>query len=80
MSRIAAEQTVAAEWGLRCPACGRDDGLQIELRVWAALSVDGTELVDDHHDWDCKSRCRCSACTYIAEVRDFSIDHQPNQS
>lgn len=77
MSRT--EQTLAAEWGLRCPACGRDDSLEIELRVWAALSADGTELIDDHHDWDQQSSCRCTACSFTARVRDFSIDHQAKQ-
>lgn len=76
MSDRATPPTIASEWGLACPDCGQDDNIEVELRVWATLSVDGTEIVDGDHEWDRRSWCRCSACDRYGMVREFSTDNQ----
>ena len=66
--------TVREEWQLACPACGRDTDLQVEFKCWARLTLDGTDAVDDHHDWDDTSLMRCSACRHAATVAHFKIE------
>lgn len=79
MSDRAVKPSVASEWGLACPGCTRDDSIEVEFRVWATLSVDGTEIVETDHEWDHGSRCRCTACGHNGPVRDFTIDDQNQQ-
>lgn len=58
--------TVREEWGVICPACRKDDGLEVTVKVWAKLSVDGTDAEGDH-EWDSESPCVC-ACGWKGEV------------
>jgi hypothetical protein len=75
MSRKKQHETVASVWGLRCPHCGRDDRIEVEVRGWATISVDGTNAESDH-TWDDTSGCMCAACDYIGSVAHFMIDNQ----
>jgi len=59
--------TVKDEWGVCCPGCGSDEHLRVEVRSFADLTVDGTD-VDDAHDWDSTSACRCTACDWAGDV------------
>jgi len=76
MSRKKRPETVASVWGLRCPHCGADDQLQIQLTTWALLTPGGTIADSHHHDWHDRSQSECLACDHTGIVADFMIDHQ----
>lgn len=61
------------EWSMRCPKCGRDDGLQIVITTFARLTPDGTEDVGDH-EWEDDSVCRCGHCYWAGKVSDAKIE------
>lgn len=64
--------TVKEEWGMACPACGRDDRLQVQVTTWAGLSADGTDADCCPHEWDKASACLCDACAWQGTVADAS--------
>jgi hypothetical protein len=65
--------TVAEAWGLRCPDCGHDDELEIQVRTWAVLTPEGTLASDTNgsEEWDDASLCMCGICQHEGRVRDF---------
>jgi hypothetical protein len=66
--------TVAEAWGLRCPECGSDDGLEIQAKAWVVLTPDGTRPsdADGNTEWDDDSPCTCGGGRqYEGRVRDF---------
>ena len=65
--------TVYENWGLRCPTCGSDTGISVEVKAWVPLRPYGTDLDDcAGYDWNDHSRACCDACgLFEAEVRDF---------
>lgn len=78
MSRRKQPETVASVWGLRCPHCGRDDQLTIEMTTWATVTVAGTVL-DSSADYDSGSACNCMACNHCASLCEFEIARQPKE-
>jgi hypothetical protein len=50
--------TVMDEWGMKCPECGSDEDLKVEVRVMAWLSAEGTDPEGDQ-EWDSESPCEC---------------------
>ena len=64
--------TVREEFGLACPKCGSDRDLRIAITTWIELTPDGSVTVDDHHEWDHRSLCRCRACGYRTSVDAFT--------
>lgn len=65
--------SVRQEWGLACPNCDRDDCLCVEVKQFADLHPDGTDVGGDA-EWDSESVCRCTACDHSGLVADFRID------
>jgi len=69
---VPVENTVIYEWGMACPVCGRDDKLQVSLKVWSRLSIEGTDPCGDH-EWDPKSGCACDNCGWGGTVNDATV-------
>ncbi len=68
--------TVSEEWGMACPACGRDDSLDIAFEAWTRLTADGTDdslPADSTHEWGEASACICSYCNWSGTVADTEI-------
>jgi hypothetical protein len=44
-----------------CPKCKKGDNLSIEIKVWATLCPDGTDVEGQDHEWEDTSRaiCKC---------------------
>lgn len=71
-------------WHLKCPKCGSDADLMIEIRAF--VSVQGlhaeaqgyadpqTSLIDFRRSWSGKSVCECGECEHSATVEDFKED------
>ena len=75
--------SVAKEWHLRCPKCGRDDQLDIEALVMVRLTPDGTdadESISGDHTWGDDSVIVCAACDHTAKVKDFTIPDEARSS
>lgn len=47
--------------GLSCPACGKEQGIEIYGLVWVRLMADGTEPVSGI-EWTDGSTARCAEC------------------
>jgi hypothetical protein len=59
---------------LHCPECGKDDDLTIELRVYAQITPDGTDIQDDLGlSWDRRSEVTCGSCDHVGELRAFEF-------
>ena len=76
MSTAKQPETVASVWGLRCPHCGRDDQLTVELSTWAVFTPAGT-VHDGQADYDSDSTCNCMACERVGSLSDFEIARRP---
>ena len=63
-----------SEYDLACPKCGYAETLTIEISCSAILSVDGTEVHDDHY-WDDTSSCFGDECGHNGLVGDFRVAH-----
>jgi hypothetical protein len=75
----AGEQTVLAEWGMRCPQCNSDDSIDIQMHVFGRLLPDGTDVSepdDGSHDWDKDSLAVCAECQFAGTVSDFEVDEK----
>lgn len=68
-----ATETVKEVWGLCCPECGSDKNLVVQVKSWAQLTPDGTE-VDGDQEWDKNSHCACDACNWRGTVYDAEVD------
>ncbi len=64
--------TVYREWGLRCPKCGSDASLVVEVVTGALLTADGTDVLGDQV-WGDESDMVCSACGMSGKVSDFRV-------
>ena len=63
-------------WHLKCPKCGEDEDLMIEIRMWAMVTTEGLELSDagGAKSWNGKSACACGECQHSGTVEDFKED------
>jgi hypothetical protein len=71
--------TVAKEWNMRCPECGKDDRIEIQAAVWVLLRPDGTDMTDvrdGSHEWGQYDNAQCVNCDYRGRVKDFEITEQ----
>lgn len=62
------------QFGLRCPACGMSDQIDIAATVWVRLCPDGTEATaagNGDHEWEDSSPIKCCACGYDDTVAFF---------
>jgi hypothetical protein len=69
----AAEPTVASEYDIRCPGCGSDEHMQVEIKTLADLSPDGTDPGPEH-GWNEFSYIRCDACAWEGKVHQCAAD------
>lgn len=70
---------VAANWGLRCPACGDCEAIDIAATVWVRLCPDGTDPVlacNGDHEWTGDCAAHCHACGFHGKVRTFDTAAQ----
>lgn len=64
--------------GMKCPKCGNESKLLVQVLSWVALTDDGTDPFDDEVDmesgagWDEKSGMACPECGFEGTVDDFS--------
>ncbi len=65
-------RNLTTEYGLACPDCGAAERLTIVVSCSATLSIEGTEIRDDH-DWDDASSCYCDDCGLNGTVGEFRV-------
>jgi hypothetical protein len=68
--------TVKDNWQMRCPQCGSDEAIDIQVEVMVRLLPDGTDAdqaANTHQNWHEDSSAEC-ACGFSGSVRDFSVD------
>ena len=53
-----------------CPKCKMGDNLSIEIKVWATLTCDGTDVEGQDNEWDADNRAICK-CGWEGKVSDF---------
>ena len=61
--------------GMRCPKCGQEEPLSIEVTVTAHVLFHDEGSADwpqGDMEWDEKSACECPNCRYTATVKDFT--------
>jgi hypothetical protein len=66
--------TVEDNWNMRCPQCGSDERIDIEVEMMVRLLPDGTDPYQAEHrdqDWHDQSTAACG-CGYAGVVKDFS--------
>lgn len=51
--------SVEEQWLMHCPSCGDDSRLTVQVKAWAKLSADGTDVDDSDHEWNGESQCYC---------------------
>jgi len=56
---------------LRCPQCGGKDDLQVQIRVWATLTDDGSDVEGQDHEYDEESPVTCAACNYSGWMHEL---------
>ena len=62
-----------------CPNCKKGDMLEIEIKVWATLVHDGTDIEGQDHGWDENNQAACknSECRWQGKVADFiTLQHE----
>ena len=62
-------------FGLKCPKCGRDDCIDIKMRIWARVSGSSADPYETHRfgGWMCAKTdaAACYACQCASVVADF---------
>lgn len=58
------------QWEMICPSCASDESLAVEVKIFAALSEDGTEIHGGDQEWDDDSKCECCGCGWSGLVKD----------
>lgn len=67
------QPTVASEFDIRCPGCGSDEHMQVELKTLAHLTPDGTDPGPEH-DWHNDSFIHCDNCDWEGKVAQCRAD------
>lgn len=65
--------TVRDLYNLACPQCGSDERIFVSIEQWVLLTPDGSETIDDAHEWGDASRCRCERCGNAGEADAFRL-------
>ncbi|MBC6714776.1 hypothetical protein H9Q09_01070 [Aurantimonas sp. DM33-3] len=63
--------SIRSQWGMACPQCGKDHGIQIVCLTTVQLTTDGTEEVHGGHEWTNESAASCDLCQFDGEVKHF---------
>jgi len=59
---------------LRCPQCGRDDELRIQVLVYAEVRDFGMYVNPDSKlGMHTHSNCQCAHCSHLGCVHDFEV-------
>lgn len=69
--------TVREDHGMTCPACGKDDGIDVAATVWTRLVQDGADLTlarDTSQEWTDESAAKCDNCGHVATVAAFKVE------
>ena len=53
-----------------CPQCKTGNALSIQIKVWATLCCDGTDIEGQDNEWDADNRAICR-CGWEGKVSDF---------
>lgn len=61
--------------GMKCPACGHERTLKIEILTWMLVFDDGTDVNEDTL-WDDHSQCSCPECGHRGKVYEFYEEYQ----
>jgi len=69
-------ETVREQYSLECPSCHKYDWIAIEIKVWAELHPDGTDVDSQDHEWDDSSLARCSNCQFEGTVAHFQYEQK----
>jgi hypothetical protein len=69
-------------YAMRCPACGRDDAIEINAQSWRVLRSDGTERGPsfDGYTWMPRTETHCIACGHEGTAADFSAPDDPSSA
>ncbi|WP_197028080.1 hypothetical protein, partial [Gordonia alkanivorans] len=59
------------EWLLQCPACDSSDDVTVETSVYVRISEDGSEPVDNVHEYDDTSPAQCTNCGHREDFGGF---------
>jgi len=68
--------TVKEEWGLCCPNCGKDDGIDIAATVWIRMTPGGSDTEASFcgdHTYDPDHDAACQNCGFEGLVSDFQV-------
>jgi hypothetical protein len=67
------------DFGMKCPACGASDQIDVCADVWVRLCRDGTDVTsaaNGDHEWSDYSGAKCCACGHGGNVADFQVAQQ----
>lgn len=64
---------------MACPNCGSLGPYTIDCTTSAEVSDNGVEETGDM-EWDSDSSCTCRACGHGAEVKDFYIEAEEDET
>ena len=64
------------DYGMRCPACGKSDRIDIAATVWVRLCLDGTDMYEpanSDQEWTDDSAAYCGSCGHGGTVATFTV-------
>jgi hypothetical protein len=64
--------SVRDQWNMVCAECGEDDGLEVQVKVFARLVPDGTDIDGGDHEWEDSSACNCIHCGWSGTAKQAS--------
>ena len=62
-------------FGMRCPACGKSDRIDIAATVFVRLCRSGTDIfaaANGDHEWTDSSAAHCCSCGHAGTVASFT--------
>jgi len=65
-------------WEMVCPECKADD-FEVEIKVFARLHEDGTEIDGGDHEWSDESQCYCIECGWMGAVSAAKAAYRAEQ-
>lgn len=63
------------DYGMKCPACGKSDRIDIAATVWVRLCKDGTDMYEaanSDQEWTANSAAYCGSCGHGGTVASFT--------
>ena len=62
-------------FGMKCPACGNSDRIDVAATVFVRLCRDGTDIfaaANGDHEWTDTSAAHCIRCGHAGTVASFT--------